>query len=54
MTIDKPYFLENEDWFYFDEEEWCYKLTDKAPQKAVESFKEFYELLESKTPKNDS
>jgi hypothetical protein len=37
-----PYFMENKDWYYFDKEEWCYKLTDKAPKEAVESYKEFY------------
>lgn len=50
MTFSEiPYFLENSDWYYFDEDEWKYKLTDKAPDKAVESYKEFYRLLESKS-----
>lgn len=39
---NKPYFMENEDWYYFDKEEWRYKLTDKAPKEAVESYNEFY------------
>ena len=43
MTYDVPYFMTNKDWFYFDEEEWCYKLTDKATEKARESFEQFYE-----------
>lgn len=47
MIIEKPYFLTNEEWYFFDEEEWCYKLTDIAPEKAVESYKEFYKLLET-------
>ena len=38
----KPYFMENEDWYYFDEEEWCYRLTDKAPKEAIESYIDFY------------
>ena len=46
MTTEKPYFLENEAWYYFDEDEFCYKLTDKAPKKAVDSYNEFYDLLE--------
>ena len=37
-----PYFMENEEWFYFDSSEKIYKLTDKAPKKARESYKEFY------------
>ena len=39
---NKPYFLENDNWFYFDEEDWCFKLTDKAPKEAVESYIDFY------------
>ena len=48
MRIDKePYFLSNKDWCYYDEEEFCYKLTDKATKEAIESYKEFYDLLDS-------
>ena len=39
---NEPYFMLNEDWYYFDEEDWCYRLTDKAPKEAVESYTEFY------------
>ena len=45
MRIDKPYFMTNEEWFYFDEDEWCYKLTGEAPEKAIQSYKEYYDLL---------
>lgn len=41
--MPKPYFMENKEWYYFDEENFCYKLTDKAPKKAIESYKEFYD-----------
>ena len=47
MTVDEPYFMTNKDWFYFDEEEFCYKLTDKAPKEAIESYKEFYKMLDN-------
>ena len=48
MRIDKePYFLSNKDWYYYDEEEFCYKLTDKATKEAVENYEEFYDLLDS-------
>ena len=30
MTVPEPYFMKNEEWYYFDEEEFLYKLTDKA------------------------
>lgn len=43
MTIpEEPYFMQNKEWFYFDENEFIYKLTDKAPKEAVESYKKFY------------
>ena len=44
--LDRHYFMENEKWYYFDAEEFKFKLTEEAPQKAVESYKEFYEALE--------
>lgn len=47
MTNKEPYFMSNEEWFYFDEKDFCYKLTDKAPEKAKESYKEFYDSLDS-------
>lgn len=40
--MEIPYFMTNEDWFYFDEEEFCLKLTEKAPPKAIKSYKKFY------------
>ena len=46
MTTEKPYFMTNKEWFYFDEKEFKYKLTDKATEQAKQSYKEFYELLE--------
>lgn len=42
MIAEKPYFMKNPEWYYFDEEDFCYKLTDKAPEKAKESYEEFY------------
>lgn len=43
MIQKKPYFLTNKEWYYFDEKEWCLKLTDKATPKARESYKSFYD-----------
>lgn len=49
MRIDKkPYFMKNKDWYYYDENNLMYKLTNKAPDKAKQSYKEFYKLLNSK------
>lgn len=49
MFITKPYFMENSEWWYLDEENelWklyemqCYRLTDKAPKEAVESYLQY-------------
>lgn len=46
MTIKKPKFMENKEWYYNDEtqepfkllENMCWRLTDKAPKEAVESY----------------
>jgi hypothetical protein len=43
--LDRPYFMENKEWYYWDEKEWKYKLTDKAPKKAIDSYNEFYKNL---------
>ena len=40
--LDRPYFMENKEWHYWDEKEWKYKLTDKASKEAIDSYKEFY------------
>ncbi len=45
MTTQPPYFMLNKEWFFFDEAEFCYKLTDKAPEDAKTSYREFYDLV---------
>lgn len=47
MTTDKPYFMTNEAWYRFNEEEWKYELTALAPEEAIKSYEEFYKLLDS-------
>ena len=48
MVINKePYFLSNKKWYYYDEEEFCYKLTGEATKEAIKSYKEFYNLLDN-------
>lgn len=46
--VPQPYFLTNKEWYYFDEEEFMYKLTDKATPEAKESYEEFYREDEDK------
>ena len=40
--IGVPYFFTNKDWYYYDEKKEIFVLTKKAPQKAIESYKEYY------------
>jgi len=48
MTInEEPLFMKNSEWFTFDEETWMYKLTEKAPQEAIDSYNEYYETINS-------
>lgn len=46
MIIDMPYFMKNEKWYKFDYEKRKYKLTDKAPKEATDSYNEFYKQFE--------
>ena len=39
---ERPYFMENKDWYYYDEQEGVIKLTDKAPKEAKQSYEEWY------------
>ena len=46
MIIDEmPYFMENREWYWTIPGKTGYKLTDKAPEEAKTSYKEFYERL---------
>ena len=47
MLLEQPYFMEKKEWYWKSSGEIGYKLTDKAPTKAKESYKEFYETLEN-------
>lgn len=40
--VDRPYFMDNKDWYKFDFKKKQYVLTDKAPEKAEQSLKEYY------------
>lgn len=44
MLPGVPYFMKDEEWYTFnpDDSERAYRLTDKAPKKARESYEEFY------------
>lgn len=42
MVSEEPYFMQNKEWYTFDESAFMYKLTDKAPQEAVDSYNDYY------------
>jgi hypothetical protein len=44
--IDMPYFMTNEEWYYFDYKSRKYMLTDKAPKKAKDSYEQYYKEVE--------
>ena len=47
IIFEKPYFLENKEWYTVNESGGRgYVLTDKAPQKAIDSYNKFYKELE--------
>lgn len=37
--------MKNKDWYYYDVKTGKYKLTNKAPQKAIDSYNEYYKQL---------
>lgn len=46
MTLEKPYFMSNKEWYYHDKENMMYKLTDKANEEAKQSYEKFYRKIE--------
>lgn len=40
--VDMPYFMTNDEWFYYDYKTKKYKLTEKAPYKVKKSYEDFY------------
>lgn len=44
--LDMPYFMTDQEWFYFDFEDGKWKLTDKAPDDAKQSYAEYMTALE--------
>ena len=49
MRIEEPYFMKNPEWFYLDETQFKYVLTDKVTEKAKKSYEDYYENLDDKT-----
>ena len=45
MTIEQPYFMTDPLWYDYDDELGQYILTDEATQEAIDSYNEFYKLL---------
>lgn len=56
MLLDKPYFMKNKDWYIENEGipiflggdiKRKYILTDKATKKAIDSYDEYYNIIEN-------
>lgn len=43
MINEEPLFLSDPEWYYYDEDEMMYKLTDKATPEARASYTLFYD-----------
>ena len=50
MLQEQPYFMTNEEWYYHDKKKNRLFLTDKAPKKAQESYKEYYAQIDKPDP----
>ncbi len=44
MKANMPYFMKNKDWYYFDEADFCYKLTKKLRQKPYNPMMRFIRM----------
>lgn len=51
MVQDKPYFMNNQLWYFWDKKEMKYKLTKGATENAIKSYNEFYNNLKNKIEK---
>lgn len=45
ILIDKPYFMKNKSWYYFNYKNDKFELTQKAPKEAIKSYKDFYLIM---------
>lgn len=52
--IDMPYFMKNDEWYYFDYKKKKYMLTDKATEKAKISYKEYMKEIEDMESENNA
>lgn len=50
--VDMPYFMENKEWYQFDYEKRKYVLTEKAPEEAKQSYKEFMKEVNNEVTNN--
>lgn len=39
--VDIPYFMQNKEWYEYNYVIKCYVLTDKAPEKAKKSYRQY-------------
>ncbi len=53
QIVDKPYFMTNEEWYFYDIKMHKLALTEKAPPEAVKSYNEFYDFIKKSRFEND-
>ena len=41
---DRPYFMKNKEWYFFDYKKRVFVCTDKAPNEAKQSLVDFYKV----------
>ena len=52
MFQEKPYFMENENWYSHNEKKFMYELTAEAPLMAIDSYYYFYAAFDDLEVKN--
>lgn len=46
MIGTRPYFMNNKDWYRFDDDEGVIVLTKDAPPEAIKSYEDFYKAID--------
>lgn len=45
MFVDEPYFMQNEDWYYFSGKSRKYEIYNNVPDEVKQSYEEFYKEI---------
>lgn len=47
MQIERPYFMSDKSWYFYNDKTERFELTNKATKEAIKSYNEFYELVDN-------